>query len=637
MSTPLKRNLVPLAMLASILCVPFQAAAQAPKKVVTRRCTNRITLDGSGNIGNKAPAPAFKLPKVDLKLCLSVNKETGQVTQEVEFRNNDAANEQRFLFCNMIELSAAAANVNISNDCNMGFKGAPDNKWVCVTVAPPKIVMMKPGYHFGCIVVELKKKGDPAGKDVFRNSQTGQSDDFKCKEAKDFQVCYADLFNLKVGGMDVAFDTSNCANCFGKNKGINFAAPKPGDPPPNALATGFWIMSDVPVTDPFIQWQEFDGTMHAPDYVPIDSELTLPSQFPLNIPEMNKATPGLVPPNCYSQDLDLWDIQTMSAEDTTLTDVLFIPFVDFDPFGIVVQPDVYHVGIEGGSMDYANLLFAFNTGMPVPEGTRLPFSVGAIDAFDLNNEFWEEDGLLIQDTVPPHALSHSEMNPSPGILEVSITAEDVTTSPLAADFFYSLDGGATWLSEPLDATLDPFDEPSTNEFHASIAVPTDPNQSIVFFYQVQDSVMNNAYIGPGTMALLQMIGTGTPGCAGAHHLCANVPPKIGAADFQLKCDNAPPAACGISIITDKMLDPGADPFGLGVMFHIDLLGSSQMYAFDMACRPVNMGLATVPIPNDPNLSGQTFFAQSFWFWNNNCQPSPSGVSSSNALVIPVSD
>ncbi|MEE8584315.1 MAG: hypothetical protein V3T83_05615 [Acidobacteriota bacterium] len=449
---------------------------------VSNRCTENIKLDGTGNIGGKNPAPTFKLNDVTVKKCLEINAATGAATQSCTFHNNGSSRVE-FIFCNMIELGSGASNVTSDNPCNIGFDNA-NQKWLC-TKDNPTTRSRKPGVHFGCRKVEL----DPGG--ILKTGpQTEVNSAFVGKHAKEFQVSYADIFNLRINGSSVPFDEASCTGCFGADKSTNFNS-SPAFPP-RANATGFWIMSDVPITDPYIRWQDMDGTLHPVEYASLQAVRVIPSGLPAEIPGYERTSPTAQPPLSYSQDLLLWDIHTMSGDtDTPIEVQAWVGENDFD-VGITPEPITFLV--EADTTPFGTL--SFSRSGNVPEGTVVPFSIAIVDPRIPDRQCWEQDGRLVQDTVPPFVEDHSVVFDGRR-LWASIRASDETSSPLAANFFYSLDGGQEWLVQPLRPERDPLDAPAQNSFQAAFAVDAQSGQSIQYAFNVQDGLLNETWFGVG--------------------------------------------------------------------------------------------------------------------------------------------
>ncbi len=129
-------------------------------------------------------------------------------------------------------------------------------------------------------------------------------------------------------------------------------------------------------------------------------------------------------------------------------------------------------------------------------------------------------------------------------------------------------------------------------------------------------------------------GTGTPGCAARHGLNAAQSATLGTPRLRLTATQTPPSAEGVLLLVDASDAAGSDPFGVGVVFHVDLLAATQVAAIDMHSDATGFGRAEVPVPDDPSLVGETFFFQSLWLWTH-CPKLPIGVSSSRALAVTV--
>lgn len=132
-------------------------------------------------------------------------------------------------------------------------------------------------------------------------------------------------------------------------------------------------------------------------------------------------------------------------------------------------------------------------------------------------------------------------------------------------------------------------------------------------------------------------GLGTPGCAGALALGAATAPKVGAAAFAFTCTQAPPSALGLCLVANQPDVAGADPFGLGVALHVDLLAATFLEALAFASDPGGSGTAPAPIPSLPGLAGVTLHAQGIWLEKPPfvCTASPAGLVSSRGLTITI--
>ncbi|HEX8100215.1 MAG TPA: hypothetical protein VF660_08455 [Actinomycetota bacterium] len=504
MAGTLRHALLSLVLLLGLFVISAPAAAQK-----TTRCTKETLLDGTGNLGNKDPRPEFKLEDVTVKKCLTVDKKTGEVEQTCTF-NNKGGTPVKFLFCDMVELNSTFGNVLHTQSCSIGFDKTAE-KWKCFPDNIRDGFQARPSFHFGCQVIDLAA-GASTGP---LKSGDKQSDDFKGKEAKDFWVSYADIFNLSKGD----FDPADCGSCFGRNTGTNFGGGT-GTVPRRKEASGFWIMSNVPITDPYAVWQETDGTRHDAEYYSFDTGLSVTSEFPVNCPDLSRTSPGTQPPLSYTQDLLLWDIFTMSDPPSVFTPVQLRTFLSPLPPGVTITASEPPPAIQGGSMDYGTLTISRPANGSVAEGAEVQWSIAYVDPADPSRELWEQDGHAVQDTVPPLVTSHSEVFDGSRALLVSIAARDVTTPVLASNLFYSVDSGATWSVVPLTPHHDPIDDPIDNTFDGSASLHVAQGQTVEFFYNVQDGTMNQTWLGPGRLPITN--------CETAPPLCsARLLPGVG--------------------------------------------------------------------------------------------------------------
>ena len=108
---------------------------------------------------------------------------------------------------------------------------------------------------------------------------------------------------------------------------------------------------------------------------------------------------------------------------------------------------------------------------------------------------------------------------------------------------------------------------------------------------------------------------------------ANLAPSVNAAGFILSSTNAPRSAVGLGLLTNSQDLFGSDPFGIGIVLHVDLLFATQVISFDLKSDAGGSGSASLPIPNNPGLAGSTFFAQTVWI-----EGRPTGQDCSTALL-----
>ena len=93
---------------------------------------------------------------------------------------------------------------------------------------------------------------------------------------------------------------------------------------------------------------------------------------------------------------------------------------------------------------------------------------------------------------------------------------------------------------------------------------------------------------------------------------ANGPPKVNTPGFVLCSTNAPHNSLGLGLITDSQDLAGSDPFGIGIELQVDFFAATQVLSFDITSDPGGSGAAATPIPNNSNLAGGSFYAQTVW-------------------------
>lgn len=133
---------------------------------------------------------------------------------------------------------------------------------------------------------------------------------------------------------------------------------------------------------------------------------------------------------------------------------------------------------------------------------------------------------------------------------------------------------------------------------------------------------------------VSVYGTGSPGCSGTHTLDTTTAPFINSPQFGFTCDNAPPSTLGLGILTNAPDFAGSDPLFIGVILHVDLFGSTELYGLDFVSDALGMGAAPAPIPNVPALVGSTYYCMALWAWSS-CSLPPYNLSTSRGLMFTV--
>ena len=151
---------------------------------------------------------------------------------------------------------------------------------------------------------------------------------------------------------------------------------------------------------------------------------------------------------------------------------------------------------------------------------------------------------------------------------------------------------------------------------------------------------NNVTLLHGTTATptgCSLYGTGTSGASGRLGINANQTPAPNTPTFAVSQTNAPADKIGLLLIANVQDLAGSDPLGAGFLLHVNLAASSFFLGLNFDSDGHGAGIAGVPIPNNPSLSGVTVFAQGLWLETitETCSPSPFGVVTSKGLSITI--
>lgn len=130
-------------------------------------------------------------------------------------------------------------------------------------------------------------------------------------------------------------------------------------------------------------------------------------------------------------------------------------------------------------------------------------------------------------------------------------------------------------------------------------------------------------------------GSGTNGCNGVSRIAANLIPKVNSPNFIIHGTNAPPNSLGLCLVTDTQDAAGFDYFSINVQILLNFATATEILALDAASDGVGFGSTPAPIPNNPLLANNTYYAQFLWYWPPICSPSPLGLSSSEGGSITI--
>ena len=134
---------------------------------------------------------------------------------------------------------------------------------------------------------------------------------------------------------------------------------------------------------------------------------------------------------------------------------------------------------------------------------------------------------------------------------------------------------------------------------------------------------------------LVVYGTPSPGCFGAEVMYGNTTPAVGNLGFRLSTVNSAPNNLALGLVTDTQPLQAYDLFGLGFLFNVGILGAVEIYGFDINTDTLGRGFAAAPIPNNPWLSGKSYYGQVISYWANGipCTPGTVGLSASYGVEI----
>ncbi|MBI3819795.1 MAG: FG-GAP repeat protein [Planctomycetes bacterium] len=151
------------------------------------------------------------------------------------------------------------------------------------------------------------------------------------------------------------------------------------------------------------------------------------------------------------------------------------------------------------------------------------------------------------------------------------------------------------------------------------------------------SGQGKAYIISLAPAGVASYGLGTPGCAGFEHLVTEGAPQIGNNYFGFRANRVPQQSLGLLLITDSQDPIGTDAFGIGVDLLVDFSNAAEIYSFDATSDSTGIGGATTPIPYNPAIVGNKYYAQTLWL-ETNCNLGGNNtynLSSSSAVFLTI--
>ncbi|HVZ39666.1 MAG TPA: hypothetical protein VHI13_10350 [Candidatus Kapabacteria bacterium] len=429
-----------------------------------------------------AKPPRPDAPNVCVQYTITVDAKTGEVTLKAKFTNKGGT-EKKFIFCQMIATSTDTKVQMAACDIYYDAKA----KQVKCSTSTRKFDQAMNSYHFGCKLVTVAGNGTT---DVDYGKAT--DDGFKGKKASDFYVTYADYVELPTGA---TFDDASCKDCFGKDKSTGLT----GTP----AMMGDWYLPVLPFTDPYIVYQPIDSNIRPapPEYRSITLGLGVPSNFPATVTQLPHNVPG-PPPSVYTVPLNLFDVHTMDADSTQSWIAQLSLAITGDAAGATFTTTPANGStftIRG--MDEPTGTIDVTTPAPLAQGDTSEMVITVHDPdtdSTVGDQLFAQKGFFVNDTHPPVATGRSVGRVGADSLSVQVTATDSTTEPLAASFWYSTDGGATWDVSGMQSSTDLLDDASTRTFNGGVSGIA-RSRPVEYFFLLQDAVFNYTYYGIGTI------------------------------------------------------------------------------------------------------------------------------------------
>ncbi len=486
-------QLTRMLLLAAALLLSDSLASlpDASAKGTTKAKSKWIKLDFSDR-NRPRRFPRVTLPKIKLKHILEVKAKNGKVSLKVKFKNREATT-QDFVFCYMIELSGSSGNGQTGPRCNVIYKSSKQ-KIKCVNKG--SFPAGQQGFHFGCKRVTLLPF-----QELKVDFGSGKNPAFIGRRANEFEVSYADYLKVPNGW---TYGAASCDNCGKAANG--YYVPAGASP----ALSGIWGVQLLPFDDPYIAYQALGAADWAapPEHRHFDDGPGVPSNFPVSVSELPTNVPSPVP-NSYTVPIPLWDIHTMSPYTNSNVDAQTSLVVEgpahaaalFDVAPATSSTFVIEAGME--NPQYGSLIISKGSGI-LMEGEHATAAV-IVHEPDIGSvtgaSIFEYFAPIIHDTKPPVVKTYEIIkNITAGTLDIAVTATDATTTPLGANFWYSLDYGTSWDVLGLERQSDEFDEDKCQLFIGS-TTNSGSAPMIMYFFEIQDAVHNRVYYGVGQMPL----------------------------------------------------------------------------------------------------------------------------------------
>jgi len=262
----------------------------------------------------------------------------------------------------------------------------------------------------------------------------------------------------------------------------------------------FWVVEDQPFDRiAYFRWQNPAGPSGETETVLVSDTPCLPSSFPQDVASLERCPAG-APTFSISTPLNLFDWFSMSTTDivANTTEAYLTLETVGDTSGLTVTtdppdtepPTIFEIP---AGQEPLGVLTVSSSPEALFEGRTLLATVTVHDPTTGATRF-TENAFFIHDTEPPVVTSRSALWIPGGELEARVTAFDTTTTPLAAELWYSVDEGVSWANTALESTSELFEDLRARTFvGATDTLPEVP--SLEYFFTVQDTVGNVTFFG----------------------------------------------------------------------------------------------------------------------------------------------
>jgi MYXO-CTERM domain-containing protein len=486
--------------------------------------TDEVDLTGHGNEKGSIDGVTVK--------CTNTLKDDGSFTIDCKFKNS-STKDAKFVWCMMLDLK--------SDDRTATINGISGDEYQLIIVTstvtrmtnltckkvtgPPKSAS---AYHLGCklITVPAAANGTPGETPVsYPSVSTYVHPAGKKLKVEDFQVSYSDFINLgalNAAGLKYGFDEASCKAVIGQGNNLTPAGLAVG----NVDMTGTWVFQNNPMTDPFIASQPIGGAAGTPAYALFSDLPCLPGGFHASVPDLAACPAPTGEAPATRLDLNLFWWRSMQQPESARIPAVMTASPSTSMEGIRLQTDpptgtIFNVAGGMGTFGTLQLCDAARTDTchapSVPEGQRVSILLWTRDP-ETRAYFYAQNGMLVQDRVPPEVTGILATSPASGTAQFAIEATDATTGPIHAELWYQA-SGMPWRTQGLQPDVDILEDVHARVFSGTVT-DLPGGASVSWFAVISDEVSNALYYGPGTLK----IKGGGCGCSAAKS--ASQPPAI---------------------------------------------------------------------------------------------------------------